>query len=168
MSVEIPEFVIPAALVSKVDLAHLIREVEAVDSNLEAQKVRGYTKEQYRLPPISRALNDFLTLNKIEILDDHLRMVFKEQLRILKDRIPVMHLTFSTPADPESLEYLTAWIRKELHPQALISVGLQPSLIGGVYVRTPNHVHDYSMRALFKGKTSVLVGDLDRLEHAKR
>jgi G3E family GTPase len=168
MSKPIPKFVIPPSLVSKVDLAHLIREVEAVDGSLEAQKVRGYTKQQYRLPPLSRSLNDFLSLNKVDIMDDHNRMIFKEQLRVLKDKIPVMHLTFSAPADPESLEYITAWIRQELHPQALISVGLQPSLIGGVYIRTPNHVHDYSMRALFKGKTSVLVGDLEKLDHAKR
>jgi F0F1-type ATP synthase delta subunit len=167
MSKELPNFVLPSSLVSKVDLAHLIREVEAVDGSLEVQKVRGYKKEQYRLPAVSHTLTEFLTINRVDIFDDHTRMIFKEQLRIMKDKIPVMHLTFSAPADPESLEYLTAWIRKELHPQALITVGLQPSLIGGVYIRTPNHVHDYSMRALFNDKTSVIVNDLESLEHAK-
>lgn len=167
MSQELPQFVLPPSLVSKVDLAHVIREVELIDASLEAQKVRGYTKEQYRLPAISRSLNDFLQLNKVDMLDDHHRMAFKDQLRILKDKAPVMHMTFAASVDPQSLEYLTQWVRKELHPSALISVGLQPSLIGGVYLRTPNHVHDFSMRALFKGKTSVLVKDLERLQSAR-
>ncbi len=163
MSKETPKFALPPALVSKIDLARLIREVEMVDSTLEAQKVRGYTKEQMRLPTLSRSLADFLELNKLDILDNQKRMILKEDLRVLKDRIPVMHMTFASEVDPESLEYLVAWVRKELHPQALISVGLQPSLIGGVYIRTPNHVHDLSMRALFKGKTELLVKDLEGL-----
>jgi F0F1-type ATP synthase delta subunit len=106
-------------------------------------------------------------LNKVDVVEDQARMIFKEQLRKLKDKVPIIHLTFSTTADPASLEYLIGWIRKELHPQSVLSVGLQPALIGGVYIRTPNHVHDYSMRALFKGKTSVLVNDLARLDNAR-
>lgn len=167
MSTELPQFALPPTLITRVDLAHMINEVEVIDATLEAQKVRGYKKEQYRLPAISRTLNDFLTLNKVDIIDDHNRMKFKEQLRKLKDKVPVVHLTFSTTADAESLEYLAAWIRKELHPLTVLSVGIQPSLIGGVYIRTPNRVHDFSMRALFKGKTSVLVSDLARLDSAR-
>lgn len=167
MSHELPNFALPPALVSKIDLARLIREVETVDGSLEAQKVRGYQKEQMRMPTLSRSLSDFLELNKLDILDNQKRMILKEQLRVLKDKIPVIHLTFATEVDPESLEYLVAWIRKELHPQALVSIGLQPSLIGGVYIRTPNHVHDLSMRALFKGKSSVLVKDLEGLHSGR-
>ena len=166
MSVELPKFTLPPSLITKIDLAHMINEVEMIDSTLEAEKVRGYKKEQYQLPAISRQLTEFLALNKIDVLDDHARMTFKEQLRKLKDKVPIVHLTFATPADPESLAYLAGWMRQEIHPLTVLSVGLQPSLIGGVYIRTPNHVHDYSMRALFKGKTSVLVDDLARLDHA--
>jgi F0F1-type ATP synthase delta subunit len=170
MSQEAQSFVLPPALITKVDLAHLMREVEGVDSNLEAQKVRASQAGQqiaYRLPALSRMLSDFLELNKVDLLDDHIRMHFKEQLRKLKDKVPVVHMTFASTIDPESLEYIAGWIRQELHPQALISVGLQPSLIGGVYIRTPNHVHDFSMRALFKGKTEVLVRDLEGLNSAR-
>lgn len=167
MSSELPKFVLPPSLITKIDLAHMINEVESIDSTLEAQKVRGVPKEQYRLPAVSRTLTDFLSLNKIDVFDDQIRMTFKEHLRKLKDKIPVVHLTFATSADPESLEYLAAWIRQELNPLAVLSVGLQPSLIGGVYIRTPNHIHDYSMRALFKGKTAVLVNDLARFDSAR-
>lgn len=167
MSTEVPQLALPPTLITKVDFAHMINEVEVIDAALEAQKVRGYKKEQYRLPAISRTLSDFLTLNQVDVLDDHTRMAFKAQVRKLKDKVPIVHLTFATPADAESLEYLAGWIRQEIHPLAVLSVGMQPSLIGGTYIRTPNHVHDYSMRALFKGKTSVLVEELSRLEDAR-
>lgn len=166
MSVAMPKFALPPSIITKIDLAHLINEVEMIDTTLEAEKVRGYKKEQYRLPTVSQPLTDFLTLNKVDILDDHVRMAFKEQLRKLKDKVPIVHLTFASPADPESIAYLAGWMRQEIHPLTVLSIGLQPSLIGGVYIRTPNHIHDYSMRALFQGKTSVLVDDLARLDHA--
>jgi F0F1-type ATP synthase delta subunit len=167
MSAESHSYSLPPTLINKVDFAHMINEIEVIDAALEAQKVRGYKKEQYTLPAISRTLTDFLELNKVDILDDHIRMTFKAEARKLKDKVPVVHLTFASAADPESLEYLVGWIRQELHPLAVLSVGLQPSLIGGTYIRTPNHVHDYSMRALFKGKTSVLVNDLARFDSAR-
>jgi F0F1-type ATP synthase delta subunit len=73
-------------------------------------------------------------------------------------------MTFSTEVDPESMQYLTAWVRRELHPQALISIGLQPSLVAGVYVRTPNHVHDLSVRAFMKDSRRIIVEALDQLK----
>lgn len=164
------DFVLPPALVGRVDLARLVREVESVDADLESQKVRAREKAKdggeahVRLPAISRVLSDFLEMNKIDLVDDQHRMEFKEQLKVLKNKAPEVHLTFAGEADPKSLEQLTDWIRKELHPQALISIGVQPSLIGGVYIRTPNKVHDFSMRALFQGKTDLLVKDLEGLK----
>jgi hypothetical protein len=154
-------YILPSALISRADLARLVREVESVDSALETQKVKNDGQGSYRLPTMSQSLGDFLVLNKIDITDDHGRVALKEQLQRLKDKAPVIHMTFATAADPEALQDLVDWVRKELHPQALISTGLQPSLIGGVYMRTPNHVYDFSMRATMQGKRGVLVAQLE-------
>ena len=153
-------YALPSALISRADLARLVREVESVDSNLETQKVKGHGEVAYRMPTMSQGLSDFLAINKLDMADDKGRVKIKEQLAKLKDKAPVIHMTFATVADPESLQDLVAWIRKELHPQALVSVGLQPSLVAGVYMRTPNHVYDFSMRNLMKGKRDVLVQEI--------
>jgi G3E family GTPase len=137
MSETTAQFSIPPSVVSRADMTRLVRELELVDDELEAQKARRQGESgHYRLPNMSQALSDFITLNKVDIADDHVRMDLKARLRKLKDHAPVLHMTFATEADPESMQYLMTWVRRELHPQALISVGLQPSLIGGVYVRT--------------------------------
>jgi hypothetical protein len=154
-------YLLPSALISRADLARLVREVESVDNVLETQKVKNNGQGGYKLPTMSQSLNDFLVINKIDLTDDHGRMTLKEQLLKLKDKAPVIHMTFATTADPESLQDLVDWVRKELHPQALISTGLQPSLIGGVYMRTPNHVYDFSMRASMKGKRAILINELE-------
>ena len=58
-------------------------------------------------------------------------------------------------------------MRGSVHPQAVISVGLQPALIGGVYVRTPNHVMDLSLRARLKGNRELITKELEALRGSK-
>ncbi len=158
-----PAFVFPPALVTRADLARLVREVESVDNEFEAQKARNQAtgKAGYRTPTLSRSLGDFLDLNKLDITDDHGRMVFKEQLRAVKDKAPIVHMTFAVEADPGSLAQLVTYLRKEIHPQTLLSVGLQPSLVGGAYIRTPNHVHDFSLRELLSANRGVITAALE-------
>lgn len=160
-----PQLMLPASVISRVDMTRLVRDLEAVDDSLEAQKARREGESgRYRLPNMSQVLNDFLTINKLDIMNDRVRMDLKSQLRKLKEHAPVLHMTFATEADPESLQQLAAWIRRELHPLALISVGLQPSLVGGVYLRTPNHVHDFSLRNHMKDSRQLIVTALDKLK----
>jgi hypothetical protein len=157
-------YMLPAALIGRADLSRLVREVESVDADLESQKVRTHAdKSGYRMPTMSRSLSDFVDLNKIDLADDKRRMELTENLRVLKDKAPIMHMTFAVDADPEFLQQLVTWIRTEVHPHALLSVGLQPSIVGGVYVRTPNHVHDYSIKTLLSGKRDIIVHELEGL-----
>jgi hypothetical protein len=165
VSTPVIPYILPAAVVSRADMMRLLRELESVDNELEQQKARHQgSSGSYHLPTLSKPLSEFLESNKLDVGNDHARMDLKSQLRKLKDHAPVLHMTFSTEVDPESMQYLTAWVRRELHPQALISIGLQPSLVAGVYVRTPNHVHDLSVRAFMKDSRRIIVEALDQLK----
>jgi len=157
-------FVLPPALVTHADLARALRELEAIENDLEAQRVRTREKEgaHYRLPSMSRMLSDTLESNNVELGDDQARMGLMTVMRHLKDHAPILHLTFASDADPASLRKLTEWVRGTLHPQALLAIGLQPSLVGGVYVRTPNHVHDFSLRAHLQEKEGIMVRELEK------
>lgn len=164
-----PQYVLPSVLITKADLSRLIREVENVDNELEAQKARSRAagkKEEYHMPGISQALNDFVELNKLDFADDQVRMRLKKELKTLKNKAPVIHMTFAVEADIASLRQLTEYIRKEIHPQAFLRTGLQPALVGGVYMRTPNHAHDFSIRAKLAGSRGVIQQDLDQMMHA--
>lgn len=158
------DFTLPSALIGRADVARLEREVEKIDNDFSVQKVRDHAAEgSYQLGTVSRSLNDFLQLNNTDILDDQQRLKLRSQLRVIKKKAPTIHMTFAVEPDPESLQWIAAWLRKEIHPQALVTVGLQPSVIGGVYMRTPNHVHDFTVRALLATKRDVIAKEIDAI-----
>lgn len=158
------ELILPPSVVSKLDVAHLVSELEAVDGTLTANDVRAKTgvaaSPQLAYSP---QLSDFLAANQLQIGDSQQRSQLLSRLRQLKSNLPVIHMTFACAADQDSLMKLSAWLRQSVHPQAVIAVGLQPSLIGGVYLRTPNHVRDLSVRAQLSGHRDVLVSELEAL-----
>lgn len=158
------DFVLPASIVTRVDISHLVHEVEWIDNELTANAVRSKTGGQAHAEPASSGpLQDFLAQNELSLSDSLTRTEIIKQLRLLKDKVPTIHMTFAVTADRESLEELVQWLRGSIHPQTVISVGLQPALVAGVYLRTPNHVMDLSMRALLKGSHDKLTKQLGAL-----
>lgn len=158
------DFVLPPSVVSKIDISRLVSEFEQVDNALTAIMVRtkaGVAAQQQ--PVLSDTLTEFLVQNKFKLQSSQDRSDLIKQLRLLKDSVPVIHMTFAVPSDPESLQQLTLWLRTSIHPQAVIAAGYQPALIAGVYLRTPNQVHDLSLRALLTGSRDVLVKELETL-----
>jgi len=152
------KFVLPTSVVTKLDVSRLVNELEKVDNELTAAAVR---KQDHVQPVMSQQLAEFLEQNKVSLDDDDRGDLIK-QVRLLKDNVPVIHMTFAVTADQESLQKLVQWLRAET-PQAVIAVGLQPGLVAGVYLRTPNHVHDLSLRNALDGRRDVLVKELETL-----
>jgi hypothetical protein len=161
-------FVLPASIVTKVDLSRMVSEFEQIDNELTTASVRersgGAAGDS---PSISEQFSDFLAVNQLDISDARARGDMIKRLRKLKDTVPVLHMTFSATADGESLRRLSAWIRESIHPQAVIAVGLQPALIGGVYVRTPNHVMDLSLRSRLKEGHGLITNELEALRGSR-
>lgn len=158
------EFALPPTVVSKTDVARLVSEFERVDNDLTTAEVRDKVGAgEPNKPAISDALEVFLAQNNLSLGNSLERSELVKRLRRMKDTVPVIHMTFAVPADRESLQELAAWLRQSVHPQAVISVGVQPSLVAGVYLRTPNHVHDLSLRTLLDGRHDVLVKELEAL-----
>lgn len=162
------QLTLPPSVVSKIDVSHLVDEVERVDNALTTSLVRAKIgKRKHVRPPFSQQLNDFLEKNELSLDEAKMRRYVLKQLRTLKDKAPVVHITFATPADYQSLQHLARWFRASVSPVALLEVGLQPELIAGVYIRTPNHIHDFSLRATLQEKKSVLLDDIRGLNGKK-
>lgn len=161
-------FILPINVVTKIDISRLVSEVERVDNAMTAAAVRAKKgAEQQTLPVLSEQLDEFLRQNSLKLDVSSERSVIIKELRLLKDKAPVLHMTFAVTADTDSLQKLTQWVRESIHPQAVIAVGLQPALVAGVYLRTPNHVHDFSMRGALEGRHGLLVEELEALRGSK-
>src|SRR3546814_786555 len=139
------QFVLPPKVIGRADLNHLIMEIEKVDYELGAQAVRS-PDQPLVLPSLTRTLTDLLTSNNLSVESPDHRQSLLAELRKAKDHAPVVQITFAVDPEPDALGELLAWIRENLHPSALITVGMQPSIIGGCIVRTPDHIYDFSMR----------------------
>lgn len=154
-------FVLPTSIVTKADIARLVREFETVDNILTTISVRKKVGAgEVVAPAMSPQLASFLELNTVDLQNTNARLAYVKQLRNLKDSAPIIHMTFAVIADPESLQQLVVWLRESIHPQTIIDVHLQPSLVAGVYLRTPNHVFDMSVRNALKEKHGELVKEL--------
>lgn len=155
---------LPQAVVTKLDVARLLGEMERIDGELTTTEVRSRRGFQPSdSSTMSDSLKDFLETNHIDLKTAQDRAALIGRLRSLKDTVPVIHMTFAVEADRKSLAVLAEWLRKSIHPQAVIEAGLQPSLVAGVYLRTPNHVHDLSLRAALKGSHDMLRKELGSL-----
>lgn len=158
------QFILPPNVVSRVDVSRLMSELETIDNAMTSAAVRAKTDgAQTVIPSPSDQLAAFLEVNHLELTNSNQRSALVEQVRRLKDTVPVIHMTFAVDADPESLAQLAAWLREAIHPQAVIAVGLQPSLIAGVSLRTPNHIHDLSLRGKLEGSHDILVNEIEAL-----
>ena len=61
-------------------------------------------------------------------------------------RPPVVHLVLADIAPPALRKKLSAWIRTNCHPSALLAVSADSTIGGGVVIRTTNRLYDESFR----------------------
>lgn len=159
------EFVLPSSVATKSDIARLVTEMERVDNEMTAASIgeQAHAANPPQVTPPSDALQAFIDANQISLDESRHRTELIKQLRELKEKVPVVHLTFATTADRDSLQQIIQWLRGSAHPQSVVVTGIQPELVAGVHVRTTNHVYDLSLRAMFRGRHDQLVQELESL-----
>jgi hypothetical protein len=145
---------LPILVASPVDLGRLMRELEALDSNLNQSAIR---QEQPSLPKMSEYLTQTVELNKLDLLQAPHRQLLLQFLVSIRDRAPRLHMSFSADPSPQFSEKLTSWLREQIHPLVLITFGLQPSIGAGCVLRTTNKYFDFSLGAsLVKNRDLVM------------
>ncbi len=156
------QFGLPPALLSRTDVSRLLREIEKLDYALETQTIRTPEKP-LAIPNMTQALAECIALNNIDITNLQERKRLISSLREAKEKAPVVQITFAVDPDPAIMSQLVGWIRTNLHPRALVTTGLQPQLIGGCIVRTPDHIYDFSLRKRFQDEQPTLVAMLNQV-----
>ncbi len=153
--------VLPAAVVTKHQFVKFLAAFEVLDDALTTQEIRaasGATAEAAAAP--SALITQFIEENKLEITNSEARRHTLDALKELRKTAPIVHMTFAAEADLESLVTMVHWFRQNMSKYTLIEVGLQPGLVAGAYVRSQNHVYDYSLRARLIGQRQTLVSAL--------
>jgi len=150
------ELKLPLGVMSKVDVARIMRELNALDDFFTAAKVRE-TGAPVKPPHLTRSLNQLAHDNGFNLLDDGQRKELQVKLNMIIGKAPLLHISFATEPTPRALERIIIWLRDNIHPQALLQVGLQPTIAAGCVLRTPNLLFDMSVRNYLKREEPYLM-----------
>ena len=146
---------LPPLAAGPVEVGRLIRELEAIEDSLEQLSLR-HSGTDIIMPKTGMLLNQTAELNQLNLLHATDRQQLRQFLLLVKARAPLMHISFSAEPTPIFTEKLMTWLRREIHPLVLLTVGLQPNIGAGCVVRTANKQFDFSLRQDFANKRELL------------
>jgi hypothetical protein len=148
---------LPLLVASPVDVGRLVRELEAIDQALMQLNLQ---KQELKMPKTSKLMDEVINLNKLNLLQEADRTRLKQFLVAVKQRAPLLHISFSADPSPVFTEKLMSWLRQNVHPLTLLTVGLQPNIGAGCMVRTNNKYFDFSLSKHFGENRELLMSKL--------
>lgn len=150
---------LPLLVVGPSDVLRLKRELESLDDYLHQASLR-HGGPAPKLPRTSRLLDDLASSNELNLLQAADRQRAIAYLKEVADSAPVVTMSFG--ADPSSafVSKLIAWLRQNIDPGLLLTIGLQPTIGAGCTLRTANHYYDFSLRQHFTAQRQLLIDKL--------
>lgn len=149
------EVSIPAQVSSPTDVNRLVDELNQLDEALLQLGLRSGGSE-VKLPKTSRLLDLLVEHNKLNLLKEADRQALKKFMVALNQQAPRLHFSFGADPSVAFMEKLVTWLRHEIHPYALVTVGLQPGIGAGCRLRTTNKYFDFSLGQTFVHKRDLL------------
>lgn len=159
-------FSLPVLVSSPADVGRLLRELEMIDNSLLQLGLRA-SGTPVKMPATSQLMDELLATNKLNLLQPAERAALQKNLQHIRDKAPVLHISFSADPTTAFLEKLMVWLRRELHPQVLLTVGLQPTIGAGCIMRSTNKYFDLSLRQSFAKKHDLLLAKLAEVTQPK-
>jgi hypothetical protein len=148
---------LPLSVVGPVDIGRLIRELDRIGEKLHSQSLQA---REPKLPKTTELMDQLVELNTINLLDKVQRTRLHEFLLVVKKRAPLIHMSFGADPSPAFTEKLMSWLRENIHPLTLLTVGLQPNIGAGCIVRTKNKYFDFSLGKHFSENSKLLMAKL--------
>ena len=152
---------LPVLVAGPIDVGRLIRELETLDTMLLQTKLKDGDAS---MPKTSRLMGQLVELNKLNIGDEAQRKQLLAFLQAVKKSAPVLHISFSADPNVAFIEKIMSWLRREIHPLVLMTIGLQPNIGAGCVVRSTNKYFDFTLRKNFDSKRDLLVSNMGAAE----
>jgi hypothetical protein len=150
---------LPSSVATPADVGRLARELEQIDQALLQLKLRA-GGANVKLPKTSRLMDQTTDRNGLNLLKAADRKLLKRFLELVEDMAPRLHFSFSADPSAAFTEKLISWLRQEINPHLIITIGLQPSIGAGCMVRTANKYFDFSLKQTFIDQRPFLMKKL--------
>jgi hypothetical protein len=150
---------LPNFITGSVDIGRLLREIEAIDDSFLQLKLRK-SGVNVKMPKTSLLMDRLISYYGLNLIHEKDRQELSKYLESVKTSSPGLHMSFSTDPSPAFLESIVSWLRANIHPEVLLSVGLQPTICVGSIVRTNNKYFDFSLSQNMKNSKKILLDKL--------
>jgi hypothetical protein len=153
------KLLLPPDIVGAVDVKRLIRELDYIDDSFLQFKLR-HKDNSAKLPTTSILLDLIVSENNFNLLHETHRKELNNFLKSIREDAPMIHMSFSANPSNKFLKRLMEWLRAELHPQILLTVGLEPNIGAGCILRTNNKLFDMSLKQDFYNSRAELISKM--------
>jgi F0F1-type ATP synthase delta subunit len=158
------ELKLPPKIVSRGDLNRILRELNRFNDYLVGSQFKNEGQDTVS-QNISPLLAELASINSYDLMDENRRKELYGQLEAMSAHAPGLHISFTSAPSPSSLEKVIIWLRGNIHPQILLSVGLQPTIAAGCVLRTPNRVIDMGLKQTLMKKQPLLLEMIKGVNH---
>lgn len=155
---------LPPSVVSRADVSRCLREVTVLNDFFHQAAIRG--SQAQNVPTLSKTLEGLAAANGLNLIHAEDRAKLKDFLTKVKNKAPVVHLSFPSEASDAFIAKLLEWFRREVDPFVVLHIGLQPELAAGCIVRTTNKLFDFSFRQRFANSKAKLIIALEAMNDA--
>lgn len=146
---------LPTLVFGRPEVHRLQRELEALEQYLEQASLRA-SATATSLPRASRLLEALAQENHLNLLQAEDRAAAKAFLKMISEKAPTVHMSFAGDPSSAFTAKMVEWLRGNIHPLALLQIGLQPSIAAGCIVRTANKTFDFSLRERLRSQQGKL------------
>ena len=144
------------------EIRRLGRELESLEDYLQSVEIRQ-PGTQPALPRLSRLLDALAAENQLNLLQEADRKKLGEFLEHIEHKAPNIHISFASDPSSNFTAKIVTWLRANIHPHIMLSLGLQPTITAGCIIRTDNRVIDLSLRERFTKQQAELINSLEKV-----
>jgi F0F1-type ATP synthase delta subunit len=140
---------LPEAVLSAQDVVQMVGELREFSRWYahEAVKRRTGAKQIAELPSVSPATSSII--NQMPHADNLTKQDFDELIETLESytkKAPMITITLAAPATMALKTSLTAWCRKNIAPNVLVTFQFNATILGGMVIRYGSRVFDWSFK----------------------
>jgi hypothetical protein len=147
---------LPIQITHAADIARIGRELQDVEEFLQQSKVRQPGTAMQQRPNIGRKLEVLCETNNLNLLQSEDRARLAGFLKEIEHAAPHFHVSFATEAPQQIVRQITEWLRTNIHPWSLVTIGLSPAIVAGCVIRSTNQVFDMSLQHRFAESSHIL------------
>ena len=153
------QFILPVSVVTQSDVSRMIFDLETIEEFFLQVKVRR-PGNAVNLPATSKMMGDVLRQNDLNLLKPEDRVKLKFILTTIRNKSPVVHMSFSVSPNQKFLEKMISWMRQNVSEIIILQIGLQPNIGAGFTLRTSNKFFDFSLRQHMNDQKGLLINEL--------